>query len=339
MFLRERPATNEQRPTTVKNTGIKEVLDSIRRRDHFLLTSHARPDGDAVGSVLACCQLLRALGKDAQVVLSDGVPVIYRPLPFADTVVQASAINGRYDAAILLECDSVARTRLEGLEGRFLISIDHHQSAKPFANVNWIDPGACATAEMIFRLARAARVKVTPEMATCLYTGLLTDTGSFCYPGTSAATFELARELVECGADPVGIAQNVYFSRPTSKVRLLGAALSNLHREGALAWMYVSREEVEGAGALDEDAEGLVNYALGIAGVEVAVFFRELADRHFRVSLRSKGAVDVAGIAEIFGGGGHCCASGCCVAGPLSLAAERVLAQARLRCQAGPPHS
>lgn len=314
------------------NTGITEVLDSIRQRDHFVLTSHARPDGDAVGSVLACCLLLRALGKDAQVVLYDGVPVIYRPLPFADAVLQAPTVNGRYDAAILLECDSVARTRLEGLEGRFLINIDHHQSAKAFADVNWIDPSACATAEMVFRLAKAAQVKVTPEMATCLYTGLLTDTGSFCYPGTSAATFELARELVECGADPVGIAQNVYFSRPTSKVRLLGAALSNLHREGALAWMYVTREEVERAGAFD-DAEGLVNYALGIAGVEVAVFFRELGSHNFRVSLRSKGGVDVAVIAESFGGGGHACASGCCLQGPLSLATERVLAQVRLRCQ------
>jgi phosphoesterase RecJ-like protein len=317
----------------LSNTGIKEVLDSIRRRDHFVLTSHARPDGDAIGSVLACCLLLRALGKDVQVVLADGVPVIYRPLPLADAVVQASAVNGRYDAAILLECDSVARTRLQGLEGHFLINIDHHDSAKPFADVNWIDPAACATAEMVFRLAKAAEVKVTPEMAACLYTGLLTDTGSFCYPGTSAATFELARELVECGADPVGIAQNVYFSRPTSKVRLLGAALSNLHREGALAWMYVTREEVERAGALDEDAEGLVNYALGIAGVEVAVFFRELGSHNFRVSLRSKGAVNVAAIAESFGGGGHCCASGCSIQGPLSLAAERVLAQVRLRCQ------
>ena len=314
------------------NAGIAEVLDSIRQRDRFVLTSHARPDGDAVGSVLACCQILRALGKDAQVVLSDGVPVIYRPLPFADQVAQTPAVNGRYDAAILLECDSVARSRLQGLEGRFLINIDHHHSAKPFADVNWIDPAACAIAEMVFRLAQAARVKVTPEIATCLYTGLLTDTGSFCYPGTNAATFELARELVECGADPVRIAQNVYFSRPTSKMKLLGAALSNLHREGALAWMYVTREEVERAGALDEDAEGLVNYALGIAGVEVAVFFRELSSHNFRVSLRSKGAVDVAAIAEGFGGGGHACASGCCIQGPLSLAAERVLAQLRLLC-------
>lgn len=311
---------------------VTEILEQIARRDRFVLTSHARPDGDAIGSVLACCQILRAMGKKADVVLSDSVPVIYKPLPTADTVVQAPAVNGRYETAIILECDSLQRTCLAGLEGRFLINIDHHLSAKPFADVNWIDPTACATAELVFRMAKAAGVKITPEMATCLYTAVLTDTGSFAYAGTNEQTFVLAQELVRAGADPVRIAQNVYFSAPTSKMRLLGAALSNLHREGALVWMHVTRDDVDRCGALDEDAEGLVNYALGIAGVEVAIFFRELADRRFRVSLRSKGRVNVAMIAERFGGGGHECASGCALDGPLSVAVERLVAQLRMRC-------
>lgn len=311
---------------------VSDVLGHIVAKDRFVVTSHARPDGDAVGSVLACCLVLRSMGKHADVVLSDSVPVLYRPLPMSESVIQAESVNGRFDAAIVLECDSIQRTRLLGLEDRFLINIDHHLSGKPFAHVNWIDPNACATAELVYRLARAAGVAITPDIATCLYTAVLTDTGSFAYAGTNEHTFQLAKELVHFGADPVRIAQNVYFSSPTSKMRLLGSALSNLHREGALAWMFVSREELERAGALDEDAEGLVNYALGIAGVEVAVFFRELADQRFRVSLRSKGAVNVAGIAEDFGGGGHECASGCSVDGPLSVAAERVLAQLRIRC-------
>ena len=311
---------------------VSDVLGHIVAKDRFVVTSHARPDGDAVGSVLACCLVLRSMGKHADVVLSDSVPVLYRPLPMSESVIQAESVNGRFDAAIVLECDSIQRTRLLGLEDRFLINIDHHLSGKPFAHVNWIDPNACATAELVYRLARAAGVAITPDIATCLYTAVLTDTGSFAYAGTNEHTLQLAKELVHFGADPVRIAQNVYFSSPTSKMRLLGSALSNLHREGALAWMFVSREELERAGALDEDAEGLVNYALGIAGVEVAVFFRELADQRFRVSLRSKGAVNVAGIAEDFGGGGHECASGCSVDGPLSVAAERVLAQLRIRC-------
>lgn len=309
---------------------LREVLNEIGRRDRFLLTSHARPDGDAVGSVLACWQILRRLGKEAQVVMADPVPVIYRPLPFADSIVQAREIHNRFDAAIILECDSVQRTRLEGLDGRFLINIDHHSSGRPFAHVNWIDPHACATAEMVYRLARQAGVPISPEIATCLYTAVLTDTGSFSFVGTNEHTFALARELVLCGADPARIAQGVYFSHPTSKMRLLGAALSNLHREGNVTWMWVTRELIARCEASDEDCEGLVNYALAIEGVQVSIFFRELADHRYRVSLRSKGEVNVAKVAEHFGGGGHDCASGCSIDGPLSVAVARIMEQLRL---------
>src|SRR3984957_15091337 len=154
---------------------LEDVLRQIGQRERFVLTSHARPDGDAIGSALACCQVLRAMGKQADVVLRDGVPRdgvprIYRSLPFADEVVQSNRVLGSYEAAIILECDSIHRTRLEGLEDQFLISIDHHVSGRPFAHVNWIDPHAVATAEMVFRLAREASVKFSPEIATCLYT-------------------------------------------------------------------------------------------------------------------------------------------------------------------------
>ena len=181
---------------------LEDVLLQIERRDSFVLTSHARPDGDAIGSALACCQVLRAMGKQADVVLHDAVPRIYRPLPFADQVVQANRLNGSYEAAIILECDSLLRTRLEGLEDRFLINIDHHASGRPFADVNWIDPHAVATAEMVFRLGREAGVPLSPEIATCLYTALMTDTGSFMFQGTNEHTFALARELTLAGADP-----------------------------------------------------------------------------------------------------------------------------------------
>jgi phosphoesterase RecJ-like protein len=310
---------------------LEQVLREIAQRGRFLITSHARPDGDAIGSTLALAQILRRMGKTAEVVLGDSVPVIYKPLPMAETIVHASEVNGHYDAAIILECDSLQRTRLHGLERHFLINIDHHASSKPFAHVNWIDPTAVATAELIFRLAKAAQVKPTPEIATCLYTALLTDTGSFCYAGTSACTFELAKYLVEHGADPGRIAQSVYFSSPTSKMLLLGAALSSLQRHGAVTWMAVTRHDMERCSALDEDCEGLVNYALGIAGVEVAIFLREMANERIRVSIRSKGAVNVGEIAEKFGGGGHECAGGFSLEGPVQSAAERVLAELRGR--------
>ena len=149
---------------------VEEVLKHIEQRNRFVLTSHARPDGDAIGSALACRQILLAMGKAADVVLRDGVPRIYQPLPYARAVIQSDNVNGDYDAGIILECDSIQRTRLQGLENKFLINIDHHQSGRPFAQVNWIDPKAVATAEMVYRLARAAGVKISPEIATCLYT-------------------------------------------------------------------------------------------------------------------------------------------------------------------------
>jgi phosphoesterase RecJ-like protein len=310
---------------------LREVLSHIERRSRFVLTSHARPDGDAIGSVLACCAVLRQMGKQAEVVMRDAVPGIYRGLPFADLVIQAPYVRQEYEAAIILECDCLQRTALEGLDGRFLINIDHHYSGRPFADVNWIDPNACATAELIFRLAREAGVPLSAEIATCLYTAVLTDTGAFGYAGTNATTFALARELVLAGADPVRISQQVYFSNSTAKMRLLGAALSKLHQEGALAWMYVTRDEMERCGAVDEDCEGLANWLLGIKEVEIAVFFRELADhQRWRASLRSKGGFNVAEIAERFGGGGHVCASGFALPGPLALATAQVLAQIRV---------
>jgi phosphoesterase RecJ-like protein len=195
--------------------------------------------------------------------------------------------------------------------------------------VNWIDPNAVATAEMVYRLAKQARVKISPEIATCLYTAVLTDTGAFMFEGTSEHTFELARELVLAGADPARTARNIYFGHSTAKLRLLGAALSALQREGWLAWIWVTQEQMDRVGAKEEDCEGLVNYALSIGDVEVAAFFRELTDGRFRVSLRSKGKLDVSHIAAEFGGGGHTCASGCAVDGPLHAAVESILGRIR----------
>jgi phosphoesterase RecJ-like protein len=304
---------------------LQDVLRQIEQRDRFVLTSHARPDGDAIGSALACCQVLRAMGKQADVVLHDGVPRIYRGLPFADQVLQADRVPGSYQAAIILECDSIHRTRLAGLEDRFLISIDHHISGRPFADVNWIDPHAVATGEMVFRLAREAGTPFSPEIATCLYTALMTDTGSFMFQGTNEHTFALARELVLAGADPSHCARSIYFAHSVGKMRLLGEALRHLNTEGQIGWTWVTQEQMERCAAKEEDCEGLVNYVLSIGEIEVAALFRELPDGRFRVSLRSKGKLDVARVAEGFGGGGHECASGCSVNGPLAQALREIL--------------
>jgi phosphoesterase RecJ-like protein len=284
-----------------------------------------------VSSILACSEILRQMGKMCDIVLHDGVPRVYRHLPFTDRVTKSDRIENHYDAAILLECDSIQRTRIEGLESQFLINIDHHKSGHEFAQVNWVDPSAVATGELVYKLARAAEVKITPEIATCIYTAVMTDTGSFVFEGTNAHTFELARELVLAGAEPARCARPIYFGHSTAKLRLIGAALSALQREGPLVWIWVTQEQMERTGATEEDCEGIVNYALSIGDAEVAAFFRELPDGRFRVSLRSKGGMDVSQVAEEFGGGGHVCAGGLSVEGPLHAAVEKVLGRVRSR--------
>jgi len=181
--------------------------------------------------------------------------------------------------------------------------------------------------EMVYRLFKAAGVALTRDAAQCLYTAVLTDTGGFIYGGTRASTFELARELTQAGADPIRIAQQVYFSTPMSRLLLLGAALRNLHREGRVAWLWITHEDMMRSCASEEDCEGIVNYALSIAEVEVAAFLRELEEPRVRVSLRSKGGVNVAAIAERLGGGGHENAAGCTLEGPLARAKQQIVGE------------
>jgi phosphoesterase RecJ-like protein len=305
------------------------IVQALRKGEKFLVCSHARPDGDAVGSVLATGMMLEQMGKRVDLVTADGVPAIYRGLPGALEIRHTLRVHGPYDAVILLECDGLERARLRGLEDLFLINIDHHVSGRAYAHLNWIDHEAASVGELVYKLVKAAGATVTPEMATCLYTTLLTDTGGFTYGSVRASTFELARDLVLAGADPLAIARDVCFSTPTSKVLLLGAALNNLKREGRLAWLWVTQKDMVRTCAAEEDCEGIVNAAVGISGVEAAVFLRELPDRNIRLSLRSKGKVNVAAIAERLGGGGHGGAAGCTLEGPLSRALDEILTELR----------
>jgi bifunctional oligoribonuclease and PAP phosphatase NrnA len=305
---------------------VAAILAAIEQGERFLVCSHSRPDGDAVGSMLAMGMLLNQMGKRADLVTADRIPAVYRSLPGADAIRTFMRVHGLYDAAVLLECDGLERTRLRGLEEFSLINIDHHASGKEFGAVNWIDRDACSVGELVYRLVRAAGATVTPEMATCLYTTLLTDTGGFCYGTINSGTFALAGELVAAGAQPVVIAREVYFNNPQSKMVLLGRALSTLQRKGPLAWMHVTYEDMERCSASEEDCEGVVNYALSIAGVEAAVFLRELPEGRIRLSLRSKGQVNVAVISERLGGGGHENAAGCTLDGPLESATAIILA-------------
>ncbi len=294
-------------------------------------TSHARPDGDAIGSVLALAEILDQLGCTCDLVLADPAPAIYASLPNLDRIrfiPTVANVDARVPA-VLLECDGIARTGLAGLEGRLLINIDHHVSGRNFGGINWIDPSACAVAAMVYRIAIAAAVEITPSMATCLYTSILSDTGAFTYPNTTPESFAIAHDLTVRGANPSRIAHDLYFSNPLSKVRLLRASLAALEISGNLAWSWVTLADLERSQATPEDCEGIVGNLIAIAGIDAAFFLREEPDGHFRLSIRSKGGINVARVAEAFHGGGHVSASGCTLPGPLETAIARVLAQLR----------
>lgn len=308
---------------------IAAIIEVLRAGERFLVCSHAQPDGDAIGSMLAFGILLEHMGKRADLVTADRIPAHYRRLPGIEAIHTMQRVHGPYDAVILLECDSLERTKLRGLEAFYQINIDHHLSGQEFANLNWIDREAVSAGEMVYRLARAVGATLTREMAQYLYITVLTDTGGFCYGAVRESTFAWARDLVHAGADPVAIAQDIYFSAPASKFRLLGAALSRLTQEGRLAWLWVNNEDVFNSQATEEDSEGIVNYALGVEGVEAAVFLRELPEGRIRLSLRSKGAVNVAAIAAGLGGGGHENAAGCTLDGPLQRALDEIVDQLR----------
>jgi bifunctional oligoribonuclease and PAP phosphatase NrnA len=326
---RNGPNPDPGEPGWVPDDPIAAILGVLSRGERFLVCSHSRPDGDAVGSMLAMGMLIQKLGKRADLVAADRVPNVYRGLPGEGSIRFAMHVHGPYDAVIVLECDGLERTRLRGLEPFYLVNIDHHSTGRTFGHLNWIDREAASVGELVYRLIKGSGVAITPEMAACLYTTVLTDTGGFCYGNTSASTFAVARELVEAGADPIRIAQEVYFSTATSKLLVLGAALSRLKREGRLAWLSVTHQDMIRTCAADEDCEGIVNYAVSIAGVEAAVFLRELPEGRVRVSLRSKGEVDVSAIAQALGGGGHENAAGLTLDGPVPRALEEILAALR----------
>jgi phosphoesterase RecJ-like protein len=313
---------------------IPALLQLIAERRSFLVTSHARPDGDAIGSSLGMMHLLEGLGKQVTVAFADPIPLIYRVLPGVDRIV-SKLPSTPPDAVVLLECDSLERTGFSAaafaeMAAPFTINIDHHLSGRSFASFNWIDIHSCAVGAMVYDLAVASGVDITPAIATCLYTAVLTDSGSFTYACTNASTFALAQHLVEQGADASRIAKAVYFSNPASKIQLLGAALRNLNIAPPIAWAWITLDEMASYGANVEDSEGIVNYLIGIAGIEAAVFLRELPDSAgFRLSLRSKGNIDVARVAERLGGGGHRNASGCTLEGPLASATDRILTELR----------
>ena len=314
-----------------RDEAISALLQLIRAHDRFLVTSHARPDGDAIGSSLATMHLLEAMGKQVTVAMADPVPRTFTSLPGTDRIVLTQPLQPA-EGAIVLECDPGERTGHQHRAAASTGRTGNHRSGTSYAAVNWIDPDAPAVGAMLYDLAVASGARISPELATCLYAAVLTDTVHFTLPSTTAATFAVAEHLVALGADASGIAEAVYHSYRPARLWILAAALSRFKIEGAVASSAITQSEIVSAGAETEDCEGVVNYVIGVEGVRAGCFLRELPSGQFRASLRSKGAVDVATVAEAFGGGGHRNASGCTLEGPLDRALAQMTTCLRFAC-------
>ena len=306
---------------------IQLVTSALRERRRFVISSHSRPDGDSIGSQLAMAFGLRALGKDVTVVNLDPAAHQFMAFPGVRDIRIAPTVEGDFDAAIIMECSDYARTGVRRLDRYFTVNIDHHPGNTGYGQINWFDPSAAACAEMVYDLIVALGVTLTPAIATHIYVGILTDTGSFHYSAISARTFDICRALVEAGVDPPRVARAVFDSNTLGRLRLFGAVLSaiELELDGRLALMRVDEGMTAKAGGTYEDTEGLINLPLTVKEIRASVFFKELGPTLYRVSLRSKGSIDVAAVARQFGGGGHKNASGCAVEGDYQTARASVL--------------
>jgi phosphoesterase RecJ-like protein len=307
---------------------LSQVVELIEEKQRFAITSHFRPDGDSLGSSLGLYWLLRALDKDVEVIMRDPVPHAYQQLPGAENVRVTPAVDSSYDAVFVIECSDIGRPGLIDLDKQFVVNIDHHSTTALFGKINWIDSTASAVGEMIYNLCKATGVRVTKEIAECCYTALITDTGSFHYSNTTERTFKVASELLRTGVKPAKTAEAVFASYPWSRIQLMGAVLSTARRDstGRIACLRQSLEMQHTAEASDEDADGFVNYPLTVGEVEAVAMLKESELGVYRTSLRSKGEVNVARVAELFGGGGHRNAAGCTLRGTWEEAEEKIIA-------------
>ena len=296
---------------------LSQVVELIEKKDRFAITSHIRPDGDGLGSSLGLCWLLQALNKEVEVIMRDPAPHAYQLLPGAGAIRVVPNVDRTYDAVFVIECSDIDRPGLASLDQQFVVNIDHHSTTELFGTINWIDSTAAACGEMIYNLCKATGVRVTKEIAECVYTALLTDTGSFHYSNTTERTFKIASELVRTGVKPAKTAEAIFGSYQWPKIELLGHVLATARRDetGQVAWMWQTIAMQEQSKASEEDADGFVNYPLAVGEVEATALFKETSPGVYRTSLRSKGDVNVAKMAEQFGGGGHHNAAGCTLKG------------------------
>jgi bifunctional oligoribonuclease and PAP phosphatase NrnA len=313
----------------VRHSVPDDVVAALRpERGRVLLLGHVHPDADVLGTLLALGLALEARGWAITAGGPHSAPGLLDFLPGVERYHQLAGIDGTFEVAILTDCPNPLRT--EGLidqarsRSRTIVNIDHHPDNRRYGDVNWVEPTAAATGELVYRLLLALDARITPAIATNLFTAIHTDTGSFRYSNVTPETFRLASELVAAGADPALVSERLYEQRPRDALRWLSEALGRvlLSEDGRIGWLALPDGSVPESFV---ESEELVNYPRSIGSVRVACFLRE-RDGHVKVSLRGKGDVDVNQIAARFGGGGHRNAAGCTVVGPLARATTEILA-------------
>lgn len=299
-----------------------KIISQLRNNNNILVVSHNHPDGDAIGSLIAMGLSLNIWNKKITLLNESPIPAAYRFLPSVDRVVQK--INGpSYDVAMILDCGDLERIGKAVSTVRnipVIINVDHHVTNTRFGNFQLIDTSACATAEIIYRLIKAMAIPIDKEIATSIYTGIMTDTGSFRFCNTNGSAFSICQEMVEMGVNPYNIAQRVYGSYSLDRIKLLNLALNSIEvsDNGKFSIMTLTKHMFDETNTKPEDVNGFINYAKNIADVKVAALVQENYNttgksknsNMFHVSLRSDGTVDVSRIAASFGGGGHSTAAG-----------------------------
>ncbi len=323
-------------------SDLAAVADALRRSGSVLLSVHRNPDGDALGSQLALLRSLERLGKSVRAHNLDPVPEIYRFLPGQERIASGPAVDGSYDALVVLDSEPERTGLFDGsYPARTLINIDHHVTNPRVWPLTWLDTDAAATGEMVYRLLERLGAAMDQATAQCLFTAIFTDTGSFRYSNTTAASMRIAASLIDAGADPWVVTENVYESFAFRRIALLGAVLAGMERtsDGRAAWVVVNEDLYRRTGTTAADTDNFVNFVRAVKGVEVAVLFRQTGQEQYKISLRSKGRVDLTGVARSLGGGGHRNAAGGVLDGSFSAVRDRVLETVRqqIESQLGPP--
>jgi len=309
----------------------KTAGDFFRTEDDFLLLVHEKPDGDALGSVLGAAHVLKGLGKSFTLVNDDPIPAKFKFLPMADQFLVPEQVDRTFRTVISFDCGDRKRLGRSGgliAEEARILNIDHHKTNDFFGTENLVDLEAAATCQIVYKIVQQLEeADLTIEVANCLYTGLVTDTGGFRYSNTSEEVLLIAAALLKLGVEPYQVVDKVMETMTWPQVLLIRETLQSLNRDesGRIAWVTVSRDLLEKVGGCDEDVEGLVNYPRNVEGVEVGICFREAQPGNVKVSFRSKYEIDVGAIALELGGGGHARASGCTMEGGLNEITEHVV--------------